>query len=167
MTISRQPPPQLDALGDALRDAAAADVARAARRRRRRTLTGALAAAAIVLPGAALATSALISDDDVAHGLPSGAWALVGTDPHCTTVQENVEFDCVLSRPPREGDVAPGMWQGNAEPTLDSSKRISGSCRSLNAEGTHWRCYIGEEAVRRDMLRPDQLGQLQLHPGLG
>jgi hypothetical protein len=157
----------LDRLGDALHAAAVSDVARVTRRRRRRTIAGALAALAIVVPGAALAASALITNDDVAKSIPSGTWALMGTQPTCTTVREGVEFDCKLAQPPRTGDVAPGGWAGTVEPTVDATKHVNGGCRSQSADGMHWRCYIGREAVRQQIIGPGFLGEYAPAPGRG
>jgi hypothetical protein len=166
MTTTQRSPDRLAELGDALQAAASADVARGARRHRRRTVA-AIAAALIVLPGAALATSALITDDEVADSIPAGTWALGGTTPECTTVRENVEYDCVLASAPREGDIPAGQWKGTVEPTVDRTKHVNGGCRSLNAEGTHWRCYIGEEAVRQKIIGRGFLGEFAPGPGRG
>jgi len=160
MIATPDPGDRLDQLGDALWAATAADVARAARTHRRRTLAATLAASAIVLPGAALATQALISDDDVARSIPRGAFVLAGTDPTCTTVRANVEFDCVLAHPPRAGDVQAGAWRGTLEETVDDTTlRVNGGCRSLDSQGTHWRCYIGQEAVRQGVIGATLLGE--------
>jgi hypothetical protein len=157
----------LDRLGEALHAAATDDVARLARRRRRRTAGGVLAALAIVLPGAALAANALITNDDVAKSIPSGTWALMGTQPTCTTVREGVEFDCKLAKPPQTGDIAPGGWDGTVEPTVDRTKHVNGGCRSLSADGMHWRCYIGREAVEQQIIGADFLGAYAPAPGRG
>jgi hypothetical protein len=158
---------RLDRLGAALHAAATDDVARGARRRRRRTLVSALAALAIVVPGAALAANALITNDDVATSIPSGTWALMGTQPTCTTVRPDVEFDCTLAKAPRTGDIAPGGWDGTVEPTVDRTKHVNGGCRSLSADGMHWRCYIGREAVRQGIIGPGFLGEFAPAPGRG
>jgi hypothetical protein len=157
----------LDRLGAALHAAVTDDLGRVVRRRRRRTIAGALAALAIAVPGAALAADALISGDDVAKSIPSGTWALMGTHPTCTTVRTDVEFDCTLARPPRTGDVEAGQWQGTVEPTVDPSKHVNGGCRSLSADGMHWRCYIGTEAVRQDIIGAGLLGEYAPTPGRG
>lgn len=167
MTTTPDVRDRLDELGDALRAAALADVARAARRRRRRTVAGVLAATAIVLPGAALATSALIGGGEVARSIPSGTWALMGTDPRCTTVRANVEFDCTLASVPKQGDIVAGAWKGTVEPTVDRSKRVNGGCRSLDGAGTHWRCYLGDEAVRQQTIGAGLLGQRSAGPSRG
>jgi hypothetical protein len=167
MTIAPQGRSRLDHLGDALRAATAADAARTARNRRRRTLAGALAVSAIVLPGAALATQALIGDKDVARSIPHGTLVLMGTHPTCTPVRTGVEFDCVLASAPRAGDVAAGDWDGTVEPTVDRSRRVNGGCRSLNPDGTHWRCYVGREAVEHGIVGAGFLGQPAPSPGRG
>ena len=164
--MTTQLPDHLERLGDRLRDAAAADLAVGRARRRRRRTVGALAAAAIAVPGAALAANALISTDEVARSLPNGTFALLHTHPRCTTVRAGVEFDCVLARPP-QGDVGAGRWKGTVEPTVDDAQRVNGGCRSLNAAGTHWRCYVGEEAVRQAIIAQGFLGQRSPGPGRG
>jgi hypothetical protein len=167
MTSTASTRQSLADLGDALRAATAADLARGARRRRRRTVAGVLAAAAVVLPGGALAADALISGDDVARSIPQGTWALMGTHPRCTVVRVNVEFDCVLEAAPRAGDVAPGGWKGTVEPTVDDTRHVNGGCRSLEAGGRHWRCYLGEEAVRQRIIDAGFLGHTAQAPGRG
>jgi hypothetical protein len=167
---------RLDQLGDALHAAVTADLARAPRdmsvaevapvRRSRRRIVGAIVAAVIAVPGVALAANAVISAQEVARSLPNGTLALLGTHPTCTTVQPGIEFDCVLASAP-SGDVAPGAWQGAAEPTVNDKKRVNGGCRSTNAAGTHWRCYVGEEAVRQQIIGPHFLGQAAPTPGVG
>ena len=158
---------RLDDLGSALEAAAKADLGRTERRYGRRKAVAVLAAAAIVVPGAALAATALVTDEDVARSIPSGTLVLMGTNPVCTTVRANVEFDCVLSRAPRQGDIQAGAWKGTVEPTVDRNKRVNGGCRSLDAEGIHWRCYVGEEAVRRQIIGPGFLGEFAPQPGVG
>jgi hypothetical protein len=167
MTMTPPARERLDNLGDALHAAATANLARTERNRHRRTVAGVLAAAAIALPGAAVAANALITNDDVAKSIPQGTLVLMGTNPSCTTVRANVEFDCVLATVPKEGDVAAGGWKGTVEPTVDSNKRVNGGCRSLDADGKHWRCYVGDEAVRQHIIGADFLGQFSPGPGVG
>lgn len=163
--------PRLQRLGGVLRDAAAADLARQAiapapRPRRRRRLAGALVAAVLIIPAAAVAGSSLISGDDVARSIPAGTLSLLNTDPTCTAVRENVEFDCTLARAPT-GEIGAGRWMGTVEPTVDRTQHVNGGCRSQNAAGTRWRCYIGEEAVRQNIIGRGFLGQRSLGPGVG
>ncbi len=165
------PTTSLKQLGDALHAATTVDLRRRelpARRRRRRRTVIALVAAVIAIPGAALAASALISPSQVAQSIPQGTLALLNTHPTCTTVSNGVEYDCTLrAMPTSEGAPEPGQWLGTVEPTVDQSKHVNGGCRSVNAAGTHWRCYIGREAVRQQIIGADFLGQYAPSPGVG
>jgi hypothetical protein len=173
MTTSPHDQDRLEQLGDALHAAAAADLSRGATARvppRRRRHRGKIAAAAVValvaVPGAAIGANALIGSDEVERSIPNGTLALLGTHPTCIVVREGVEFDCRLQTAPR-GELEPGTWKGTVEPTVDDAKRVNGGCRSLNGEGTNWRCYIGEEAVRQQIVGPALLGEYSSWPGVG
>ena len=155
----------LSTLGDALQSAAAADLAStgARRRRRRRTAVG-LLAAAVILPGGAIAANRLIGTDEVARSLPAGTLSLAGTEPTCTVVRQDVEFDCTLARAPRP-EVSD--WKGTVEPTVDDTKHVNGGCRSLQSDGRRWHCYLGEEAVRQRIIGAGFLGEYAPSPGVG
>jgi hypothetical protein len=164
---------RLDRLGDALQDAAAADLRRRpapapARPRRRLTRRAALGlvAAAIAVPGVAVAATQLLSSDDVAASMPAGTKMLIGTDPTCTVVRDQVEYTCTLARAP-QGEIAVGQLKGTVEPTVDAQDIVNGGCRSTNADGTQWSCYIGQEAVKQKIIGPDLLGQKSSGPGVG
>jgi hypothetical protein len=168
--------PDLVRLGDALEQAAARDLARAAtvapdrpaasrsHPRRRRVFVGGLLAAVVLIPAVAVAADRLISTDDVAASMPAGTLSLAGTEPACTVVTAGVEFHCVLKRPP-----APEVsdWKGTVEPTVDRSKHVNGGCRSLVSDGTVWQCYLGQEAVRQQIISGGFLGQVSAGPGVG
>ncbi len=159
-------PPTLAHLGDALEDAADADIARHARRRRRiSTRVAVLAAAlAVLIPGVALAATQLIGEDEVARSLPAGTLALAGTNPSCTVVVQDVEYLCTLERAP-----APEVsdWKGTVEPTVDATKHVNGGCRALTSDGREWRCYIGQAAVEQQIIGPGFLGEFAPAPGVG
>jgi len=159
---------RLARLGDALQAATTADlVAPAGPRRRRSRRTGlALVAAAVAIPGAALAASSLLSSEDVARSLPAGTRMLQGTGPSCTVVHDQVEYRCTLARAPR-GEIAPGQFRGTVEPTVDAHSIVNGGCRSLNADGTVWSCYLGQAAVDQKIIGPDFLGEKSAGPGVG
>jgi hypothetical protein len=169
--------PDLMRLGDALETTAAADLAdgapahaapaattrrRPTRRRRRIVLIG--IAAAILIPTVAVAADQLIGNDEVAASMPAGTLALAGTEPTCTVVKKNVEFHCVLAKPP-----APEVedWKGTVEPTVDASSHVNGGCRSLVSEGTEWQCYLGQAAVDQQIIGQDFLGEESSGPGVG
>jgi hypothetical protein len=161
-------PPTLGRLGDALEAAARADLAAQAQRPRRLRVTPrlvvAIAAIAIVVPGVAFAATQLIVNDDVARSLPAGTLSLAGTEPTCTTVQENVEYHCLLARAPRP-EVSD--WKGTVEPTVDETKHVNGGCRSLASDGREWECYIGEAAVQQQIIGEGFLGEYAPTPGVG
>jgi hypothetical protein len=158
----------LDRLGDALAEAAAADLdARPAKPRRRRLSTRlavGLAVLTVLVPSVALAATQLIGTDDVAQSLPAGTLSLVGTNPTCTMVEQDVEYLCVLEHPP-----APEVsdWKGTVEPTVDATKHVNGGCRSLTSDGRRWQCYIGQAAVDQRIIGPDFLGEYAPSPGVG
>ena len=169
--------PDLVRLGDALQEVAARDLADAipagsglhpeparSRPRRRRVFLGGLLAAVILIPAAAVAADRLISTDDVAASMPAGTLSLAGTEPACTVVRKNVEFHCVLQRAP-----APEVsdWKGTVEPTVDRSKHVNGGCRSLVSDGTVWQCYLGQAAVRQQIVSAGFLGAESQGPGSG
>jgi hypothetical protein len=154
----------LTQLGDTLERAFSDDLGAARRTRRTRRLLLAAAALAVAIPGLAFATSALIDTEQVAASLPAGTRMLQGTEPRCTVVEQDVEYHCVLARPP-----APEVsdWKGTVEPTVDATKHVNGGCRSLRSDGLEWQCYIGEAAVEQQIIGPDFLGEYAPSPGVG
>ena len=162
--------PQLEALGDRLGSAAAADLAANAQpstrptRRIPRRLVLVAAVLAIAIPGVAIAADRLTGTSEVAQSMPAGTLALAGTEPACTVVQENVEFHCVLAKAP-----APEVsdWKGTVEPSVDTSKHVNGGCRSLASDGREWECYVGQAAVDQKIIGQGLLGEFQPAPGQG
>jgi hypothetical protein len=173
--------PRLPLLGDALREAAAVDLARSEKtqagparsdeaRSRRHTrprfrigtrTAVALVAAALAVPAAAIATGAFSSDQEVAASIVGGI-AIPGAEPTCTTVRAGLEYECALDPDQlTNGEkIEPGHWLGVVEGSMDkTTDRVNGGCRSQDAEGTHWLCYIGQESVRQNILMPSALGQ--------
>jgi hypothetical protein len=179
MTTDTHIPDRLAQLGEALDRAVRADLAgqhgghqqrvrRPRRLPRTRRLVVAIVATAVLVPAAAVAATDLLSTSQVAASLPQGTKALIGTDPTCTVVTANVEYHCVLAQAPSEdGAPAPGAWNGTVEDTVDASKHVNGGCRSQNADGTEWECYIGQAAVQQKIIGAGFLGQPVLGPGVG
>jgi hypothetical protein len=120
-----------------------------------------------VLPAAAIATGVFSSDREVAASIPDGTYSFAGTEPTCTTLHAGLDYECVLARspngevPPGSGRfvIKPGAWLGVVEGTVDKTQHVNGGCRSQNADGTTWLCYVGEESVRQQILMPSALGQ--------
>ena len=158
MTLS----PQLTQLGDELERACAANLAGKPRRTRRLVLAAVVVAA--VLGGAAAIAADQLSTSDVANSLPAGTAALIGTNPACTVVKQDVEYHCVLAKPPYP-EVSD--WKGTVEATVDSTKHVNGGCRALRSDGLAWECYIGQAAVDQDIISQGFLGQYAPAPGHG
>jgi len=156
--------PRLFELGAALERAAAADLARVPRRRVSRRTVALAATLAVAIPGGAIAASSLISNDEVAKSLPAGTLSLAGTQPTCTTVEQDVEYHCTLAKAPRP-EVSD--WKGTVEPTVDANKRVNGGCRSLRSDGREWQCYIGKAAVDQKIIGQGFLGEYAPSPGAG
>ncbi|HEX3618011.1 MAG TPA: hypothetical protein VHU61_15825 [Solirubrobacteraceae bacterium] len=179
MTTDTNTPDRLVQLGEALDRAVRADLAtrhdsdaqrvrRPRRLPRTRRMLVAAVATVVLVPAAAVAATQLLSTGQVAASLPQGTLALMGTHPTCTTVTANVEYHCVLAKAPgEEGAPAAGQWNGTVEDTVDASKHVNGGCRSLNADGTEWQCYIGQAAVQQKIIGASFLGQQVQGPGVG
>jgi hypothetical protein len=157
---------ELRALGDALEASVRHDLQARRRRRPARSLALIAAVLAIVIPGAAIAAAHFLSNEDVARSLPAGSLILAGTEPSCTTVRQDEEYHCVLARAPADAAQA-GLIKGTVYETVDSTQHVNGGCRSLNAAGTEWECYIGEEAVRQKIISQGFLGEVQTTPAVG
>jgi hypothetical protein len=127
-------------------------------------LVAAAVSAIVVLTGASFAAVRLISSRDVAASLPAGSLWLAGTEPSCTAVTQDVEYHCVLAHAPAD---ALSDWKGTVEPTVDANKRVNGGCRSLRSDGREWECYIGESAVRQQIVGKGLLGEYAPTPGVG
>jgi hypothetical protein len=155
---------ELHQLGDALERVALVDLART-KTHRRRKLVLAVVVIAVAVPGLAFAASALISNEDVAAGLPAGTRMLEGTAPHCSVVRQNVEYHCVLTRLPAHPEVAD--LKGTVEPTVDATRHVNGGCRSRTSDGRAWQCYIGRAAVEQRIVSADLLGEFMPAPGVG
>jgi hypothetical protein len=156
--------PRLARLGDELERACAADLSTGRPRRRTRRLVLVAATAAVVLGAAAAIAADQLTSTDVANSLPAGTAALIGTDPTCTAVVQNVEYDCVLARPPAQ-EVSD--WKGTVEATVDATKHVNGGCRALQSDGLQWECYIGKAAVDQRIISRGFLGQYAPEPGHG
>jgi hypothetical protein len=155
----------LTTLGDTLEDAVARDLSVRRRTRKTRRLLLVAAALAVAVPGIALATSALISNEEVAASLPAGTRMLQGTEPRCTVVEQDVEYHCVLTKPIANPEV--DDLTGTVEPTVDATKHVNGGCRSLDSDGRTWRCYIGQAAVDQKIIGAGFLGEYAPSPGVG
>jgi hypothetical protein len=153
--------PQLVRLGDELERVCAANLAARPRRARRIALIAAVTVAALGAAGAIAAEQ--LSTTDVANSLPAGTAALIGTNPTCTVVKQDVEYHCVLAKPPYP-EISD--WKGAKEATVDSTKHVNGGCEALTSDGLVWECWIGEAAVGK-AISQGFLGQYAPEPGHG
>jgi hypothetical protein len=134
----------------------------------RRRIAVTVAVAVVAVPGVALAADALLSPDQVASSLSSGTLALLGTHPSCTTVQDSVEYHCVLhSAPGGEGGPPANQWLNTVEPSVGADQHVNGGCRAQNQAGTVWECYLGEAAVTQKIIGQGFLGAYAPGPGVG
>jgi hypothetical protein len=163
MTLSAE----LRQLGDALEGAAREELAPTARWSRllhSRRFVIAFAVVAIAVPAAAVGAARLIGGHEVAESMPAGAAIFAGTEATCTVVVPNVEYHCVLDRPP-----FPEVqdFKGVVEATVDKTKHVNGGCRGLTSDGLTWQCYLGQEAVRQGIVSAGFLGEYAPGPGHG
>lgn len=129
--------PHLQAIGDALEHAVAADLKHSQQRRRHRLSPRAVSAvivAAIAVPAVAYAASSLFSARQVAASLPQGTRALIGTHPTCSVVVADVEYRCRLASPPSDAG-APVTTGGRvtAEVTEANGRRYYVLASSMQA----------------------------------
>jgi hypothetical protein len=134
----------------------------------RRRIAVTFAVAVVAVPGVALAADALLSPNQVASSLSSGTLALLGTHPSCTTVQDGVEYHCVLqTAPSNQGGPPANQWLNTVEPSVGADKHVNGGCRAQNQAGTEWECYLGEAAVTQKIIGQGFLGAYAPGPGVG
>jgi len=158
--------PKLDRLGDALEQAATADLASTPgrmRRPRRRILLVAAALALALSAGGAIA-GALLSTSDVSRSIVAGGFIFQGTHPDCTMVTEGVEYHCTLDKPPLPEITD---FKGTVYQTVDATQHVNGGCRGLTSNGLVWQCWIGEAAVKQKIISEDFLGEVQTVPAVG
>ena len=93
--------------------------------------------------------------------MPADAAIFAGREATCIVVVPNVEYHCVLDRPPVQ-EVAD--FTGVDEPTVDATKHVNGGCESLTSDGLVWECWIGQAAVGKAI---DQGFLGQYSPGSG
>jgi hypothetical protein len=151
----------LNRLGDELQRAARRDP----RRPRRRVVQGLVAAAAVcaVAAGAAVAAG-VFSADDVAQGMPAGSAIFGGTHPTCELRSDGVTYTCTLASLPTEERLDDHT---GAKELVTIDGVIAGGCIGRDREGRRWDCYLGEEAVTRQILVHDLLGEKSFGPGRG
>ena len=46
-------------------------------------------------------------------------------------------------------------FKGWVDDIVDGDHHVAGGCRALTEDGLHWRCYLGEEAVKQGIISQD------------
>lgn len=170
--------PELDHLGDALESAIRLQLARTApaptpvavrRTRGRRAALVAAACLGTLAAGVGVAAASGVWDrEDVAAGLSMSDVELAGSAARCAPVTGTTDtFDCTLLRPEDAKDLPSDDVRGWNVVLNDDEGFVAGGCRSLDADGSSWRCFVGEKSVDEKIIGPDFLGEYAPGPGVG
>lgn len=147
-------------LGEELEHAIRRDL----RSRRRAARFLAVVVVALVVGVGAAVGGRLLSTHEIEAGMPAGSALFGGTHPSCTVRADGVTYACTLASLPTEETSED--WT-NAKEILTLDKHVAGGCIGQDPEGRHWDCYLGEEAVKRQILDRDLLGAYAPVPGRG
>jgi len=155
--------PDLSRLCADLEQAARRDLRGAQRHRAPRAVLVVALVSAVGTGGAAAA--GVFSPDDVATAMPEGSALFGSIQPDCTLDDDGVTYRCTLDSPPdpTNGDPLASAhyqsygYEGDRQ-LLGIDERVGGGCIGVNAEGTRWRCYLGDEAVAHDVFIKEFLG---------
>jgi len=153
--------PDLVQLGDTLERAARRDL-----RGRRRTAVriAAVVAALFAIGAGAAVASGVFSGETVAQGMPAGSAIFGGTEPTCERQDDGITYACTLASLPTQEIIGDHL---GAKELITIDGRIAGGCIGRDHEGRNWDCYLGEEAVKREILVHDLLGQVSYGPSRG
>jgi hypothetical protein len=165
---------QLDHVGDVLHRAWRRDHARSGRlvrfRRPRRFLLVLTLFAAIVGGGAAIAAGVLKSTGDEQQGMIEGYQLFDGSRPTCEPLTPT-SFRCTLEEPPtgmtfydQNGHRLLDRFLGLTAETVDATNHVDGACVSIRTDGRAWNCFLGDEAVKRGLIRAEMLGVYRPEP---
>jgi hypothetical protein len=104
-----------------------------------------------------------ITPAHVAAGMLAGAAVFAQSDPTCVLEADGKTYRCTLRAAP-----APEVsnFLGTTE-ALVIAGRVAGGCVGLDPEGMSWNCFLGQEAVDRQTIGKDFLGQPAPFPGRG
>jgi hypothetical protein len=152
--------PDLARLGDQLEAAAQRSLGSTQRHRVARTGLGVIILT-VLAAGTAVATG-VFSPRQVALGLPDGTYIFGGTHPTCALDGDGFTYHCTLATPPTETIDFRG-----AKELIAIDQKIAGGCVGQDSAGLSWDCYIGDEAVKHEILVQDMLGDPALEPGKG
>jgi hypothetical protein len=99
----------------------------------------------------------------VAAGMPAGAAIFAQSDPTCALDTDGKTYHCVLKNAP-----APEISNFlGAKELLVIAGSVAGGCVGLDRDGITWNCFLGQDAVDRQILDKGLLGQPAPFPGRG
>ena len=99
----------------------------------------------------------------VAAGMPAGAAIFAQSDPTCALEADGKTYRCALKNaPPPEFSNYLG-----AKMLLAIAGSVAGGCVGLDRDGMTWNCFLGQDAVDREILDKGLLGQPMPFPGRG
>ncbi len=113
--------------------------------------------------------------DQLKANTPTDTVVVMSRDARCGEIrrrarikgQPKAKILCATSGSSGAVEAENESWMNAAQPTVDAEKRVNGGCRSQDAEGMTWRCYIGEEAVKQKIIGRGFLGEYAPHPSVG
>jgi len=155
------PTPDLARFGDQL-EAAADRSLRSTRRRRFGRAGLGVAVLTMLAAGTALATG-MFTPHQVAVGMPAGTFIFGGTHPTCTLDGDGITYHCTLATAPT-GESSD--YRGSKE-VVAIDQKVAGGCIGQDKAGLKWDCWIGEDAVKHEIITEDFLGEPALGPGQG
>lgn len=126
-------------------------------------MSSSLAGRAISVVLIAATLTACGAAQQVEVGMPAGAAIFDQTDPTCLPNPDGRSFRCTLARPP-VGEITTFL---GAKEVLAIDGKVGGGCIGLDVAGMQWDCFIGQDAVDREIIGPDLLGEPVLGPGVG
>lgn len=86
--------------------------------------------------------------------LPAGG-TVNGMVPECTTT-DGIAFDCTTG--PFPEDLTGIDYTGYTQAVVDDTSHVSGGCRSVSPDATHFTCYLGQRAVDEGVVAANYLG---------
>ncbi len=116
----------------------------------------------MLVAGTAVAAG-VFTPHQVAAGMPAGTEIFGGTHPSCALDGDGITYHCTLASAPSGGLTD----YRDSKELVAIDRKIAGGCIGQDRAGLSWDCWIGMDAVRRQILVEDLLGQPELEPGKG
>ncbi len=120
--------------------------------------------------------------------MPAGSVIFGNTHPSCVADADSVTFHCTLDVAPQSdmtgmpptgpippekqaaidaaGTPPPADYTGMIE-LIAIDGKVAGGCIGRSSDGLRWDCYVGVEAVNRELIGPDFLGEPMPEPARG